>query len=135
MCESLERHGFAVRAAENGLVAKAIFDTCPADCLLIISDAQMPVMDGITLLSHIKQSNQLTKLILMTGLTDAVIEKKALDFGVDEILPKPFLASTLLEMIARCLDRDPSCVRSRSPDLKLTKITGKQHPQPLKRGA
>ncbi len=107
ICETLERRGFAVRAAENGLVAKTIYDLAPEDFELVVSDVRMPVLDGLALLSHIKKIGPQTKFLLMTGFAEAIEAKRALELGADEFLSKPFRASALVDAVRECMFPQP----------------------------
>ncbi|RQD80421.1 MAG: PAS domain S-box protein [Methanocalculus sp. MSAO_Arc1] len=83
----LERDGDAiVLTAESAQEAIAILKNKPVDA--IISDYQMPGMDGIAFLQHIRQTGDDTPFIIFTGKgrEDVVIE--ALNSGADFYLQK-----------------------------------------------
>ncbi len=73
--------------AENGSMAIEILATQKFD--LIISDLQMPEVDGFELLTNIRKKNNPTPLIIITAF--ATIEKavNAMQFGADDFLTKP----------------------------------------------
>lgn len=70
----LRRIGFNVRTASNGKEALDIYSRLKPD--LIISDIQMPIMDGFELLDKVKESNPDQRFIMITGylLKKGVIE-------------------------------------------------------------
>jgi CheY-like chemotaxis protein len=82
--------GFQVREAENGLVAQTIFDLNVDAFDLIISDVQMPEMDGVEFLKHVRAVNKDTKFILMTGFSELIEAQRAYEIGANEFLAKPF---------------------------------------------
>jgi len=99
----LERSGFACRVAEDGVEALAILDG-GQDVDLILSDQQMPRMDGLTLLQAVKERHGHIPFILLTGhgsVTDAVYSLKE---GADDYIEKPFDPDNLLATIRRSLN-------------------------------
>ena len=84
-----------VRIAHDGAEAIALFDAAPPD--LVVLDVAMPPPDGFAVLRHIRESSQVP--VLMLTVHDATIDKiRALDFGADDYLTKPF---DHLELLAR----------------------------------
>lgn len=96
----VEMLGYEVREAENGLVAKTIFDLNRQAFDLIISDVNMPEMDGVAFLKHVRASNADVKFILMTGFSEIIEAQQALDAGANEFLNKPFRIENLRKSIA-----------------------------------
>lgn len=104
ICDTLEHRGFSVRAAENGLVAKTIYDLAPGAFDLIISDVKMPVLDGVGLLQHVKsKKEETTRFLMMTGFSEALEAKKAYELGADEFISKPFRADALVRIVRECM--------------------------------
>lgn len=102
---TLERSGYKVRTAENGLVAKTIFDLAPDEFDIVLSDVKMPVMDGVALIEHVKKAKGASiRFIMMTGFAEALEAKQALELGADEFLSKPFRAEILEKTIQKCLN-------------------------------
>jgi CheY-like chemotaxis protein len=64
---------------------------------IILSDINMPGMDGLQLLSQIKQKYPTKICIMMSGDPDNELPVRKL--GADGFLNKPFQASELLSMI------------------------------------
>lgn len=73
---------------------------------LIISDVMMPVMDGLQLLAHLKQSAQYRHLpvILLTVRSEKEDRFKGLTLGVDDYLTKPFYQEELLASVVNLLE-------------------------------
>jgi DNA-binding response OmpR family regulator len=84
-----------VRVAHDGEEAIALFEAEPPD--LVVLDVAMPPPDGLGVLRHIRESSQVP--VLMLTVHDATIDKiRALDFGADDYVTKPF---DHLELLAR----------------------------------
>ncbi len=68
---------------------------------LIISDFNMPNLDGLGLLRAVRAHDTLkgTGFIMLTGRADADLVKRAVQFGVNNYLVKPFTVATLKEKI------------------------------------
>jgi signal transduction histidine kinase/ligand-binding sensor domain-containing protein/DNA-binding response OmpR family regulator len=74
---------------------------------LVLSDWEMPVIDGIELCKRIKQKSRFGTLpfILLTALTDLNNQKEGYFAGIDEFISKPFEPELLLLKISTLLRR------------------------------
>ena len=68
---------------------------------LVISDYNMPKLDGLGLLRAIRAHPpiQKTPFIMLTGRADKELVQRAVQFGVNNYLVKPFTVATLKEKI------------------------------------
>ncbi len=68
---------------------------------LVISDYNMPKLDGLGLLRAIRGHEPLRKtaFIMLTGRADAELVKRAVQLGVNNYVAKPFTAQALKEKI------------------------------------
>ena len=68
---------------------------------LVISDYNMPKLDGLGLLRAIRSHPpiQKTAFIMLTGRADNELVQRAVQFGVNNYLVKPFTVQTLKEKI------------------------------------
>ncbi|WP_029416715.1 response regulator [Brevundimonas bacteroides] len=68
---------------------------------LIISDFNMPNLDGLGLLRAVRIAPQLKAIafIMLTGRADTALLQRAQQFGVNNYLVKPFTVATLREKI------------------------------------
>ncbi|MBF0546283.1 MAG: response regulator [Candidatus Riflebacteria bacterium] len=75
--------------AGNGEAALEILRKVKID--IVISDLNMPDMDGRKLLMHIKSSPKLNSVpvIVVTSLTNSSLEKELMEKGAAKVLPKP----------------------------------------------
>ncbi len=97
----LEAHGFSVRCFASGpefLQGDVLQQTA---CLLL--DYHMPEMTGIDLLLELKRRGLSYPTILITGLSDGMIQKRAVSAGVLEVLRKPTQDKAIVDAVRRAL--------------------------------
>jgi DNA-binding NtrC family response regulator len=82
---------------DNGFEAWQSLQNQPNNADIIIADANIPDMDGMELLSHVKQHFPQKKLIITTSNPD--IADTASDMGVDALVLKPYDAQDLFEVV------------------------------------
>jgi len=112
--KGLEESDFSVVLAENGTEARRLIGEKEWD--LILLDIMLPDIDGIELLQFIRYKKITTPILVMSALSDAEDKIKALDYGADAYLTKPFLFRELLAHI-HALTR-----RARMPYMKPAEI-------------
>jgi CheY-like chemotaxis protein len=93
----LKRAGHAVVTASNGVEGVALFRSSPNQFDLVLTDLQMPVMDGHQLIKLVRETSARTKIICMSGGTDESIPTNT------EFLPKPFGRNSLYESVNKLL--------------------------------
>ena len=96
----LQQLGFKeIEEAPDGEEALRQLIVRPAQ--LIISDYNMPKLDGLNLLRAVRAHESLKKtaFIMLTGRADRELDQRAVQFGVNNFLVKPFTAATLREKI------------------------------------
>ncbi|MET0517913.1 MAG: response regulator, partial [Burkholderiaceae bacterium] len=98
----LEREGYRVRLAKDGLDAmeQLAADELPA---LVLSDIEMPRMDGFDLVRNMRSDARLAPLPVVM-ITSRIAQKHrdyAAQLGVDHYLGKPYDEEHLLELIGR----------------------------------
>lgn len=93
----LEKLGYNVKWCLNGLDAYHELEKNPDTYSLIISDYQMPELNGLELLQQIKSNERIknTPFILLTTVEDENIFFNSLEFGANEFLNKPFRVEEL----------------------------------------
>jgi CheY-like chemotaxis protein len=97
----LEFMGFEVALAGNGIEALAVFLESSFD--LVLTDLQMPAMDGFSLASHIKERSPSTPVILLTGCDRETVWKKVERALVDSVIFKPFRLEDLQRTVQGAL--------------------------------
>lgn len=97
--------GCEVADAGNGHAAFELFQRRPFD--LVVTDLQMPVMNGLKLMAKIRCASRQTPVVLMTGLNTPEVERFA--HAAAAILYKPFGFDELkktVEQILKFEERD-----------------------------
>ena len=70
---------------------------------LVLTDLDMPDMDGITLLSHVKSQYPDIPVIMVTGRASGESRNEALEVGADGLLSKPYTEDQLLAIVSESL--------------------------------
>lgn len=104
--EYLEKSGYAVRHAANGLSGlKMLQDTAPA---LVLLDLMLSDIDGLEVCKRIRALHGAlaqTPVIMLTAKGDPMDRIVGLELGADDYLPKPFEPRELLARIRAVLRR------------------------------
>lgn len=100
----LRKVGFSVKLAQNGEVAWAVIQEAAPD--LIVSDYQMPILDGLELAKRVRE-NRATQHIPFILLTGKGFELDQEDLrarlGITRVLSKPFSPRELVEEATKIL--------------------------------
>jgi len=97
--DTLKIAGYRVRTAENGLLALRQLEDEPVD--LIISDINMPKMDGHSLLKKVRAQFPDIPMILMTAYGTIQQAVDAMRDGAVDYMVKPFEAEVLVNMVGQ----------------------------------
>ncbi len=100
--DCLELMGFEVASADNGIEALNLFFKSCFD--MVITDLQMPFMDGFNLASQIKKKSPLTPVILLTGAGREEVLMKVNEGLFYSVMFKPFKPADLKKEIHEVLD-------------------------------
>jgi chemosensory pili system protein ChpA (sensor histidine kinase/response regulator) len=96
----LQREGYRVTLAKDGLEAlERLADELPA---VVLTDIEMPRMDGFDLVRNMRADERLNKLPIIM-ITSRIAQKHrdyAAELGVDHYLGKPFAEEELLALVA-----------------------------------
>jgi CheY-like chemotaxis protein len=68
---------------------------------IILMDLQMPVMDGYTATRKIRESNNTTPIIALTASITMDIQGRAMEFGMNDCITKPFNPNDLISVILK----------------------------------
>lgn len=97
-----EHPNYRISYAEDGLDALSQIKQSQPD--VIITDMQMPAMDGFELVHAVKEHYPLIPVILITSKGSEEVAARALREGAVSYVPKSVLATSLAETIERTLD-------------------------------
>jgi CheY-like chemotaxis protein len=92
----LSRLGYEVSSADSGEMGLGVFLRNEFD--MVLSDYDMPGMDGVALACSIKKVSPRTPVVIMTGVgRETVLSRKST--AVDEVISKPFTLAEIDELI------------------------------------
>jgi len=97
---TLQRHGWRVREARDGIQALDVIRETAPDVLLL--DVEMPRMDGYELTSILKKQSATREIpiVMLTSRGGEKHRRKAFDLGVDAYLVKPYQESELTRVLS-----------------------------------
>ena len=94
--DQLTGEGYTVIEAEDGRKALELYNSVKPD--MAILDIMMPQMDGLSVLSKIRESSEMP-VILLTARGDEIDKVSGLRLGADDYLVKPWGMNELLARI------------------------------------
>jgi CheY-like chemotaxis protein len=96
-----KRSGWGVVYADDGLQALEQIEMHVPD--IVVTDLQMPGMDGLQLVARVRQDYPLLPIVLMTAQGSEETAVRALQQGAANYVPKRILADELVDTVARVL--------------------------------
>ena len=106
----LEREGFRVQSASNGLAAMQAVDRLkPA---LMILDLMLPELDGLEVCRRLRAQESPLPILMLTARDEDVDKILGLEMGADDYLTKPFNPREMVARVKAILRRE---VRSERP--------------------
>ncbi len=100
----LTRLGYRVIAKTDSTEAVKAFRESPDSFDLVITDFTMPNMSGMLLAEAILKRRPELPIILCTGYSDQISEKKAKEMGLRSFIMKPIVMSDIAHTIRKVLD-------------------------------
>lgn len=107
----LEKAGFRVRLASDGLEASEI--AAQSGCHLLITDLEMPRMNGYELMANLRQNpmTQRVPVLVVTSRAGAKHRDRAMKEGASGFLTKPVQEDQLIAKVEELLDKEKPPVR------------------------
>jgi two-component system, OmpR family, alkaline phosphatase synthesis response regulator PhoP len=101
---TLGKHGYQVLTANDGQQGWEILQSDKPD--LLISDINMPVMDGIQLLKRVRENTELKNMpiIMLTAKSSDEEVLAGLSDGADHYVTKPFTPDQILLFVRMALE-------------------------------
>jgi DNA-binding response OmpR family regulator len=93
-----------VYTAKDAIEALAVFEENPTD--IVVSDIQMPSVDGLTLLEKISSISKDTLKVVMTAFNNEIYLNRAVKSGIDFYFKKPIDIDELLVSLASNLSKN-----------------------------
>jgi two-component system, sensor histidine kinase len=113
LVQALLRREFSVDVAHDGVQALELMKTRAYAAVLL--DLRMPVLDGFGVLEAVRElrPTMLAKIVIVTAsLTNGDVAR-AREFGVHDLVAKPFEVEHFVHVVRRCAHGDAD--RPRSP--------------------
>jgi PAS domain S-box-containing protein len=101
----LESLGYSVTTKTSSLEALETFRAKPDAFDLVITDVTMPAMTGIELAKELMAIRPDIPIILCTGFSELINEKRAKEMGIQEFVMKPFVIGKHSKTIRGVLDK------------------------------
>ncbi|MBR6619673.1 MAG: response regulator transcription factor [Clostridia bacterium] len=96
---NLERNGYDVITAENGVKALQAYDASADDIDIALLDIMMPELDGLSVCKALRERNNSIGIIMLTAKTQEMDKVVGLMNGADDYVTKPFSPSELMARI------------------------------------
>jgi len=96
--------GHDVESAEDGLAALERIKRAAVDA--IVTDVNMPRLDGFALCKRLREAGDLVPIVMLTSRDGEIDEALGLELGADDYVAKPFSTRVLLARVAALLRRD-----------------------------
>jgi len=103
---TIERHGYDVVCFEDG--TSCLNELAIGDCDLLITDVNMPKLDGIELLEKVKKMRPLLDVLIVTGYGNIPMAVRAVKNGAYDFIEKPLDRDRLIPAIQDILSSDGS---------------------------
>ncbi|MBN1906046.1 MAG: response regulator [Deltaproteobacteria bacterium] len=103
--EMLEKLGYRVTAFSESMAALKAFKARPMEFDLVLSDIEMPFMSGLELVNELHTIHNDIPVVLCTGFSDRITEKRTEELKIKGFLMKPFILSDLSKAIRKALGK------------------------------
>jgi DNA-binding NtrC family response regulator len=105
LVEHLRHRGLRVAAAADGRAAVAAIQREPARYRLILTDLQLPGIDGLGVLQAARAANPSVVVVIVTGYASLDSAIQAVRLGAYDYLTKPFSLGQIDVILQRLHDR------------------------------
>ncbi|ETP71678.1 response regulator (CheY receiver domain and winged-helix DNA-binding domain-containing protein) [Lachnospiraceae bacterium JC7] len=113
---ALKREGMRVTEAADGKDAIELLDNQKFS--LVILDVMMQEIGGYEVLQHMRERNDMTPVLMLSGKTDEADQVMGLDYGADSYLTKPFHTALLIQNIKALIRRTQVYANAGSDQVK-----------------
>ena len=120
---AFEEAGHDVRTATDGKAGLAAARALDVD--LVVSDVNMPLLDGFQLCRALRAERRHVPILLLTSRDSEIDEALGLELGADDYVAKPFRTRVLLARVASLLRRE---------SLRLTRDDDREEARTMVRG-
>jgi CheY-like chemotaxis protein len=100
----LKRLGYQVTICTSSVEALEVFRERGDEFDLVLTDQTMPIMDGARLSISMLQIRPDIPIVLCTGYSSVISEKRAKDLGIKELVFKPLRTKEIAQVLRKVLD-------------------------------
>ena len=97
--QALVSQGYTVYQAKNGQEGYDFFVENRSNIDLLLTDINMPVMDGISFIKKVRELDDDIPILVLTSESDDIMKQKGLDAGADGWIIKPFENGQFLDIV------------------------------------
>ncbi len=115
----LKRNDYEAEQAFSSNEGIQKLDTTTFD--IILSDLRLPDLDGISLLTTLKEKGNNTPFVLMTAYADVKTAVKAIKMGASDYISKPFVPEEALLILKKILNSDRKKIASKTIEVPKNK--------------
>jgi len=114
----LEKKSFFVASSFSSVEAKKMVRAKFYD--IVLTDLRMPDVNGMELISYIKENTPKTEVLMMTGYANVSSAVKSIKLGAFNFISKPFGPDEVLDMIEDALSHQKIDVNEKKPTVAST---------------
>ena len=92
-----------VLIAKNGKEALELYNDNKDDIELILTDINMPIMDGIEFITEIRKNNSELPILVVTAFNDISLLIKVIKLNIADYIVKPMQVNSTLKIISKIL--------------------------------
>ncbi len=104
---TLQNYGYRVVTAKSGLDGMTVFEEYKDEIKVLVSDTDMPVLDGIAAIRAIQKLKSEIPVIITSGAERDKDQLKRIDTTHLTILEKPYTVEQILNAVAKGLNQSP----------------------------
>ncbi len=102
----LHDFGYGILIARDGLEALERYRRHRNDINLVITDMDLPKINGAAVSQSILSDNPRTRIIMISGFIEAALKDSILASGVREFVAKPYTMPQILQIVRKVLDEE-----------------------------
>jgi len=128
LTRGLRKVGYDVKPFGSPAKLLSAFDSERPD--IVVTDVQMPLMNGLELIEALRERSRLLPIIVMSAHVTPAVEKRAAELGANHVLRKPIKDASILADVIRdtlgTTQKDRDAV-NQLDQLRLSFLTGLSH--------
>lgn len=99
----LERAGYGVLTAEDGIEALDLYKAREEEIALVFCDMVLPRLGGMSLFLQLREINPKVKVIFTSAYLEAEAKRNLMNVGAIDFIQKPYIPEQILNSIRAAL--------------------------------